>query len=491
MMSQVHLAPLRDRALGPLSSSLARKLRLLDSLVQTSACDLPTLAVRSSLGTARAIALLGRCLPRSLASVACSTHSSRHRRAIYRRSRCAYGHGVIEVVGIAATGWQSLAPPEQRLVKEAQLVLGGARHLALLPEITGQTQVRLPADLRATLPALVAGHQDRRIVVLASGDPLLYGIGSTLIELFGTDSVQIHPALSSVALAAARMGWAAGSYEVVRIRTRELDEIRRHLAPGRRLLILSRDGSTPLLMSQLLDEVGFGSSKITVLAELGSGAESRWDERWPAEVPDLNIVCLTCQADRLSGAWSAAAGLPDESFDHDGQLTKRDMRASALAHLMPVPGQLLWDVGAGAGSIAIEWLRAHPLCRAIAIERDPARVKRIRLNATRLGVPELKVIEGEAPTALDGLPAPDAVFLGGGESPMTVETCWATLKAGGRLVGHAVTLQTEAVLADCWRRLGGELTRMSIEWMRPIGSYDGWQPARPIVQWAVQKPLGQ
>jgi precorrin-6Y C5,15-methyltransferase (decarboxylating) len=396
---------------------------------------------------------------------------------------------VIEVIGIGAGGWVSLAEPERYLVQEAQLVLGGQRLLDLLPQFPGQARVTWPSNLRAALPQLVRGHDDNRVVVVASGDPLLYGVGSTLIELLGVESVRIHPALSSVSLAAARMGWPVGSYDVVRIRTPEADEIRRYLAPGRRLVILSRDGSTPGIVGRLLREAGFGHSTLTVLAELGSPGEARWDDSWPTDLPALHVLCVTCWPDRLSSAWSIAPGLTDDTFDHDGQLTKQDVRASALAHLRPVPGQLLWDVGAGAGSIGIEWARTHPSCRTMAVERDLARAKRIRLNAARLGVADLEVVEGEAPGVLCGLPAPDAVFVGGGASTEVIDFSWTALAPGGRLVAHAVTLQTETVLVDAWRRLGGQLTRMSVETMQPIGSYDGWRPSRPVVQWAVQKAL--
>jgi precorrin-6B C5,15-methyltransferase / cobalt-precorrin-6B C5,C15-methyltransferase len=396
---------------------------------------------------------------------------------------------VIEVIGIGAGGWESLAEPERHLVQEAQLVVGGQRLLDLLPQLPGQARVTWPSNLRAALPQLVRDHDDKRVVVVASGDPLLYGVGSTLIELFGVESVRIHPALSSVSLAAARMGWPVGSYDVVRIRTPEADEIRRYLAPGRRLVILSRDGSTPGIVGRLLREAGFGHSTLTVLAELGSPGEARWDDSWPTDLPPLHVLCVTCRPDRLSSAWSIAPGLTDDTFDHDGQLTKQDVRASALAHLRPVPGQLLWDVGAGAGSIGIEWARTHPSCRTMAVERDLARAKGIRLNAARLGVGDLEVVEGEAPGVLCGLPAPDAVFVGGGASTEVIDFSWTALAPGGRLVAHAVTLQTETVLVDAWRRLGGQLTRMSVETMQPIGSYDGWRPSRPVVQWAVQKAL--
>jgi precorrin-6B C5,15-methyltransferase / cobalt-precorrin-6B C5,C15-methyltransferase len=285
------------------------------------------------------------------------------------------------------------------------------------------------------------------------------------------------------------MGWPYGSYEVIRITGSDVDAVRRHLAPGRRLVILSRDGSTPGLLREALTEAGFGASRLTVLADLGTSREARWDDAGQLEFPNLNVVCATCVADRPSGTWTVTPGLPDEVFDHDGQLTKRDVRASALARLIPVPGQLLWDVGAGAGSIGIEWCRSHPSCRAIAIEHDEPRAKRIRLNAARLGVTDLQIFAAEAPEALADLPSPDAIFVGGGASAVVIDLCWNALLPGGRLVVHAVTQQTESIMVDGWRRLGGELTRFAVETMTPLGGYDGWKPARAVVQWAVQKPL--
>jgi precorrin-6Y C5,15-methyltransferase (decarboxylating) len=397
--------------------------------------------------------------------------------------------GVIEVVGIGAGGWESLGPAERTLLLQAEVVLGGRRHLDLLPAHAGQVRHPWPADLRSALPGLVAGHDRRRTVVLASGDPLVFGVGSTLIELFGADQVRVHPAVSSVALAAARMGWAYGTYEVLRITGDEVDSVRRHLASEQRLMILSRDGSTPVLIREALAEAGFGRSKITVLADLGTPTEARWEDPGPIGLPSLNVACVTCVADRPSSAATLAPGLADDVFDHDGQLTKRDVRASALAHLMPAPGQLLWDVGAGAGSIAIEWCRMHANCRAIAVERDGARAKRAQLNAVGLGVPELRIVVAEAPAALADLPLPDAIFVGGGASEQVIECCWQALRPGGRLVVHAVTQQTEAIMFEAWRRLGGNLTRIAIETMEPIGGYDGWKPARAVVQWSAQKPV--
>lgn len=407
------------------------------------------------------------------------------------------------MVGIGAGGWESLGPAERRLLLQAEVVLGGRRHLDLLPPVPNQARNPWPADLRSALPELVADHGARRIVVLASGDPLMFGVGSTLVELFGPEQVRVRPAVSSVALAAARMGWAFGTYEVIRVTTDDVDGIRRHLAPGRRLLILSRDGTTPALVRAALVDAGFGSSQLTVLADLGAPGEGRWDDpdlRRPGgdspppppvqiELPSLNVVCVSCVPDRAAPTWTVAPGLADEVFDHDGQLTKRDVRASAIAHLAPVPGQLLWDVGAGAGSIGIEWCRTHPSCRAIAIERDEARAKRIALNAAKLGVPDLEVVAAEASEALAGLPSPDAIFVGGGATATMIDLCWEVLRPCGRLVVHAVTQQTESIMVAGWRRLGGELKRIAVETMTPIGGYDGWKPARAVVQWSVHKPL--
>ena len=391
---------------------------------------------------------------------------------------------MIEVVGIGAGGWESLGPTEQRLVQFADLVVGGRRHLESLPTIRDQRREVWPADLRAELPELMAGHASRTTVVLASGDPLLAGVGSTLIELFGAEAVRIHPAVSSVALARARMGWAAESVEVIRLRGDDVDQVRRWLFPGQRLIILSRDAASPAEVAALLAQSGQPASTLTVLGNLGSVEETGRSN--PADAPALNVVCVEVTGTAPSA--TLATGRPDEVYEHDGQLTKRDVRASALAHLMPRPGELLWDVGAGAGSIGIEWSLSHPRCRAIAVERDHDRAKRITANAAQLGVPGLVVVHGTAPTALRDLPEPDAVFLGGGAGADVLDICWSALNAGGRLVVHAVTVETEMMITDRWLRCGGELTRIAVEHLERIGSYHGWKPARAVVQWSITKP---
>jgi precorrin-6Y C5,15-methyltransferase (decarboxylating) len=326
-------------------------------------------------------------------------------------------------------------------------------------------------------------------VALASGDPLLAGVGTTLVELVGAETVRIHPAVSSVALARARMGWAEESTQSLRLRGGDLDELRRWLFPGHRVIILSRDAASPSEVARLLTDAGYGDSSVTVLGDLDTEIESRVEalaRDWSDEAPALNVICVACVGSSGPAA-SLAPGLPDEVFDHDGQLTKRDLRASALARLMPRPGELLWDVGAGAGSIAIEWVRCGYECRAIAVEHNLDRVKWIRGNAEALGVPGLAVLHGEAPGALASLPQPDAVFVGGGGTSETIEQAWSALRPGGRLVVHAVTQETETIVVKCWKRLGGELTRLSVEHLEPIGRYHGWRPARAVVQWSAIK----
>jgi precorrin-6B C5,15-methyltransferase / cobalt-precorrin-6B C5,C15-methyltransferase len=397
---------------------------------------------------------------------------------------------VIEVVGLTARGWSDLPGRLRATIQSAEVLLGSPRLIDLIPPFPAQQRLAWPNPLREGLPMLLSQVEGRRVVALASGDPLVAGIGSTLVEMLGTAEVRIHPAVSSVALARARMGWPEESTLLVRLRGRDLDTVRRFLFPGRRLIILSRDAESPDQIAQLLTDEGYSDSTITVLGDLDTEAESRSDvaaRDWTGPAPALNVICVAC-ADTARGA-SLAPGLPDEVFDHDGQLTKRDLRASALARLMPRPAELLWDVGAGAGSIAIEWLRSDPGCRAIAIEHNLDRVKRIRGNAEALGVPALEVLHAEAPSALPSLPRPHAVFVGGGATRETLERSWSALRPGGRLVVHAVTQETEMIMVDCWKRYGGELSRLSVEHLEPIGRYHGWRPARAVAQWSAVKDV--
>ncbi len=394
--------------------------------------------------------------------------------------------GIVTVVGIGADGWSGLDATTRAIVEAADTVIGGQRHLAMLPA-GDQRRVPWPSPLKPQLESFLA-EQTGTVVVLASGDPLVSGIGTTLIDTIGADRVEIIPAISSVALARARMKWSDESTEVISLVGRDPHTVLRGLAPGHRILVLSGDGSTPAKVAQLLVDAGYGASRMTILENLGATSESRREAtaaEWSGDVDNLNIIAIECDG---PGGRAWTAGLPDDAFDNDGQITKRDIRASALARLAPQPGQLLWDVGAGAASIAIEWMRAHPTCRSIAIEAREDRAKRGADNAANLGVPAMQVVNGHAPEALADLDAPHAIFIGGGATePGVLEACWAALRPGGRLVVHGVTLETESVLARWYGEHGGELTRLHVEHAAPIGHFTGWKPARAITQWAATK----
>jgi precorrin-6Y C5,15-methyltransferase (decarboxylating) len=341
------------------------------------------------------------------------------------------------------------------------------------------------------LPGLLERCADRRTVVLASGDPLVSGIGATLIELLGPEAVRVHPAVSSVALARARMGWDSETVHVVTVVGRDLDLVRRQVAPGRRLVVLSSDADTPAALAALLTDAGYGPSALTVLGDLGASGESRRQTTAVVaegldDVPALNLVAVEC-VPAGTPTLGFGPGLPDDAYENDGQLTKRDLRASALSRLAPVPGELLWDLGAGAGSIAIEWARTDPRCRAIAVDRTPDRAARITANAARLGVPGIQVITADVVESLDWLPQPNAVFVGGGADLDLIRRCWHLLPAGGRLVAHAVTIETEQVLLEAWHGFGGELVRIAVERLEPLGGFAGWKPARAVVQWSATR----
>jgi precorrin-6Y C5,15-methyltransferase (decarboxylating) len=397
----------------------------------------------------------------------------------------------VTVVGVGADGWDGLTPAARAIIGSADVVLGGPRQLALVPVTDGQIHQRWPSPLSAALPELLTQFAGRHVVALASGDPMLSGIGTTLVDVLGADRVTIIPHLSSVTIARARLGWSAESTAVVSVVGRDVHTALRELAPGRRVLVLSSDEKTPAALADLLVARGYGPSRFVVLGGVGSDHETVDDTtagEFSGASPRLNIIALQLNGPLLAG-W--ATGLPDEAFEHDGQLTKRDLRAAALARLLPAPGQLLWDVGAGAGSVGIEWMRAHATCRAVAVEADTVRAERIGRNARSLGVPALHVVCASAPEALSDLAAPDAIFVGGGASrPGVLQRCLDELRGGGRIVVHGVTVETEAVLAAAYAEHGGELTRIHVEHAAPVGSFTGWTPARAVTQWAFTKPAG-
>ncbi|WP_245614540.1 precorrin-6y C5,15-methyltransferase (decarboxylating) subunit CbiE [Actinokineospora inagensis] len=387
----------------------------------------------------------------------------------------------VTVLGIGADGVAGLAPSARAELDRARVVVGSARQLALLPSDIVAERITWPSPLLPAIPGLLAEHDD--LCVLASGDPMFHGIGSTLSR-FAEVRVLPHP--SSVSLACARLGWAVQDVEVVSTVARPVERLHAVLHPGRRVLVLSSDGSTPAAVAALVRDRGFGSSEITVLEELGGPGE-----RITSDLHDnaaLNVVAIECAADPGARRLPRVPGLPDDVYEHDGQITKREVRAVTVSSLAPEPGQLLWDVGAGSGSVGIEWGRTHPSCRVIAVEPRADRADRVERNALALGVPGLTLVRGVAPDALDGLEAPDAVFVGGGVTAEGVlQACWAAVKPGGRIVVNAVTLESETLVARWHSDVGGTLTRLSVGRAEPVGGFTGWRQAMPVTQWVATK----
>ena len=397
----------------------------------------------------------------------------------------------LTVVGIGEDGFKGLGRNARHALLRASRIIGGQRQLDLLPVCIRGERELWPSPF--SLEPLLA-RRFEPVCVLASGDPMFYGVGASLARQVAADELLILPAPSSVSLAAARLGWPLQDVVTLSVVARPVAALNAHLASGVRLLVLSNDGQSPTAIAALLRASGFGPSRLSVFEHLGGAAERRIDghaESWqdPA-IAALNLVAIDCLADANTPRLSRLAGLPDSAFKHDGQLTKRDVRAMTLARLAPTPGELLWDVGAGSGSIGIEWMRAHPSCRALAIEADAGRQQLIEHNREALGVPGLQLIRGSAPQALAGLEAPDAIFIGGGVTRDGVlDTCWQHLRPGGRLVANAVTLQSEMTLMAWRAQHGGELTRIHVAQAQPLGDFDTWRQALPITLLEVLKPL--
>ncbi|MGV8996139.1 MAG: precorrin-6y C5,15-methyltransferase (decarboxylating) subunit CbiE [Parvibaculaceae bacterium] len=398
----------------------------------------------------------------------------------------------LSIIGIGADGIAGLSKRACDLICQAELIVGGTRHLELASAlITGKVHA-WPSPLQDGMPEIIA-HRGRRVVVLASGDPFFFGVGSLLAQHIPASEFLCLPAPSSVSLAASRLGWTQQTTEAVSLHGRPLENIIPQLQPNARVLALSWDSTTPAKLAALLTARGMARSHLHVLEDLDSPREriraTTAGGFALADINDLNIVAIEVLADAGAFVVPRSSGLADHFFEHDGQLTKREIRAVTMSALAPRAGEVLWDIGLGAGSIAIEWLLTHPACHAIGIEQDKTRAERARRNASSLGVARLEIIEGPAPAALIGLPPPDAIFIGGGASAAgTFETAWAALKSGGRLLVNAVTLETEALLIQWHAIYGGELTRIAISRAQAVGKMQGWQSAMPVTQWSVVKP---
>lgn len=397
----------------------------------------------------------------------------------------------LAIVGIGEDGRAGLSGAAQRALDAAELVVGGARHLGLVAPLEAET-LAWPSPIADAYPTILA-RRGRSVCVLATGDPFNYGVGAELARLVPPREMVCHPQPSAFSLAAARLGWSLPDCACASVHGRALERLIPLLQPGARILALSWDGSTPERIAALLAKRGFGRSHLAVLEAMGGTRERV--RHAPAEsfdfhdIDPLNIIAIEVRAEREAKVVTLAPGLDDSWFENDGQLTKAEIRAVTLAGLAPRAGELLWDVGAGAGSVAIEWLLRSPANRAIAVETRPERADRIGRNAQNLGVPGVHVVVGKAPEALAGLPSPDAVFIGGGASqPGVFEACWQALNSGGRIVVNAITLEAEQMLIGLFAAHGGTLRRIEISRAAPVGGMHGWRPAMPVTQWAATKP---
>ena len=398
----------------------------------------------------------------------------------------------LTIVGIGEDGAAGLGDEARRLIGDAEIVFGGKRHLALAADIIKGEGRAWPSPFDSAMRDVVA-LAGRKVCVLASGDPFLHGVGATLARHVPADEMIVVPAPSAFSLAAARLGWALQDVETVSLHGHAIDLIRPLLQPKRRVLALTSDGDGPKAVAGLLAGLGFGASKLIALEALG-GPDERIRNTTAAgfdlkDVNALNVLALEIESSPEARVLPLTPGRADGLFEHDGQITKREVRAVTLAALGPRRGELLWDIGAGSGSVSIEWMLADPAMRAIAVEANAERAARIGRNAAAFGVPGLTVAEGAAPAALAGLPTPDAIFIGGGGTDAGVmDAAIAALPSGGRLVANAVTLEMEALLLAKHAALGGELVRIAISRETAIGSMSGWRPAMPVTQWNWVKP---
>ena len=398
----------------------------------------------------------------------------------------------LSLIGIGEDGFDALSPAACALLAGAVFIVGGKRHLAMIPPAIAGKRLAWPSSLTDALPAILA-RRGAPVCVLASGDPFQYGIGTLLMQHVNAGEMVCLPAPSAFSLAAARLGWSQQDCALLSLHGRALERILPVLQPGRRILALSWDGDTPRQLAALLVARGMSGTELIVLEAMGGPRErmrrGRAESFAQDSIDPLNVVALQVVAGRGARVLPLTAGLPDNFFEHDGQITKREIRAITLAALAPRHGEMLWDIGAGSGSVGIEWMLRDPANRAIAVERDGERAARVARNATALGVPDLRVEAGEALAVLPSLPPPDAIFIGGGAGdPALIDAALAALRPGARLVINAVTLETQAVLTLRHKAHGGALRLLQVSHAEPVGHMTGWRAAMPVTQWEYEAP---
>ena len=394
----------------------------------------------------------------------------------------------LHIVGIGEDGLDGLTPATRAVVEAAEVIVGGMRHHELAG-LAGAERIRWPSPFNALIDTLKA-NRGKRVVVLTSGDPLWFSVGAKIGREIDPVEIVYHPQVGAFQLAAARMGWSMADLETLTVHGRPVEQMIAYIQPDQRLLILTTGEETPAQIAAFLTERGFGKSRMTVLAHMGGKDEARFDgvaDSWTHVVPPFNTLAVECVAAPDAALLPRVPGLADDLFQHDGTMTKQEVRAVTLAKLMPMRGALLWDIGCGCGSVAVEWMRGARYARAIGIEPRADRRAMAAANALALGVPKLELVDGEVPEALAGLESPDAIFIGGGLSREAFAAAWDALRPLGRMVVNAVTLESEAVLIALHREFGGDLVKISASRVEPLGPLSGWKPSRPVTQWSLIK----
>ena len=394
----------------------------------------------------------------------------------------------LHIVGIGEDGMAGLVPATRAVVEAAEIIIGGERHHTLTEDLAAE-RLAWPHPFDALI-STIETLRGKRVVILATGDPLWFSVGARIGRAMDPAEIVYHPQLSAFQLAAARMGWSLPDVETLTVHGRPVEQMIAFIQPDAQLLVLTTGAETPAQIAAFLTERGFGQSRMTVLAAMGGKNETRYDgraESWDHAVPAFNTLAVQCVAAPDAALLPRVPGLADDLFQSDGTMTKQEVRAATVAKLMPMRGALLWDIGCGCGSVAIEWMRAARYARAVGIEPRADRRAMAAANALALGVPKLALIEGSVPDALEGLDAPDAIFIGGGLSRETFDAAWDALRPLGRLVANAVTLESEAELIALHKTHGGDLVKLSVHRAEPVGRLTGWRPLMPVTQWSLVK----